>query len=286
MLGNAIAALIPVILTILTSSVAYSDGESGLDALSGTVVLLRQDSQELFEEKGQQYEVWLKDPRSGNYHPKINSTVGSAFFVSDEHNHLFLITAAHVASSLRGDSKAILRADLEKPVEIQLATLAGSIPNWHFHKTADVAVLLLSPPKEIRPLLTEHFIPLEMLQPKQSAPSREIPLIVLGFPLGLGVEGSFSPISKQTLAASGLIELPTPKLSTYFLLQDPSVGGFSGAPVFDMRGAILSGRTITMRGGGPRVVGLVSSTISDRTGGKFGAVVPSFVILDAVKSLH
>src|SRR5206468_6794441 len=105
---------------------------------------------------------------------------------------------------------------------------------------------------------------------ERKAPDRDAPLTVLGFPLGLGVEREFSPISRDTKAASGLLTLPrfdTQIPATFFVMQDPSIGGDSGAPVIDTggprragQGLVLSAPTI--------VVGLVHGTLPDQTGGK------------------
>ena len=115
----------------------------------------------------------------------------------------------------------------------------SAVLTWVTHPHADVAVIQIDPtPQFFKDHLVGHFMPSSWLDGTKEAPLRAITLTVLGFPLRLGVAKYFSPISRETKAASGLLELPrfdTKVMSTFFITQDPSVGGFSGAPVFDTR---------------------------------------------------
>lgn len=83
--------------------------------------------------------------------------------------------------------------------------------------------------------MTGHALRREQLSPGTDAPSRERPLTTFGFPLDLGVREHFSPITRDSLPASGLVTLQRSDShlsATFYLLQDPSITGFSGAPVF------------------------------------------------------
>lgn len=115
-------------------------------------------------------------------------------------------------------------------------------------------------------------------------PERHIQLTVLGFPKGLGAEGRFSPLSLQTLPASGILTLPgfdNGKKATFFILQNPAMGGYSGAPVIDV--SLYQFGAVSTTGGGTRLFGLVHGTLSDDTGGKLAAVVPSAFIIEAIQ---
>ena len=120
-----------------------------------------------------------------------------------------------------------------------------------------------------------------------SAPARELPLTVIGFPLRLGTKGAFSPISRETKAASGLLQIsmsPGSPPATVFVTQDPSVGGFSGAPIIDTgKSYPTESGGIQFRQGVFKVYGMSIGTISDDTGGKLGVVVPSHFILEAMR---
>ncbi|HSR12816.1 MAG TPA: hypothetical protein VLS90_15340, partial [Thermodesulfobacteriota bacterium] len=72
------------------------------------------------------------------------------------------------------------------------------------------------------------------------------------------------------------------KPSTFFILDKPSVGGFSGAPVFVLPGPYFSeDKVVTGKEIG--CVGLVHGTLFDSTGGKFAAVVPSAFIAETIR---
>jgi hypothetical protein len=99
----------------------------------------------------------------------------------------------------------------------------------------------------------------------------------MGFPLGLESSTYFSPWSRQTHAASGLLEEPG-KNCVFFVLEDPSVGGYSGAPCFDT--GIIKLGIATITSSDTKCYGMVRATLSDNTGGKLAVVVPSFYIVE------
>ena len=62
-------------------------------------------------------------------------------------------------------------------------------------------------------------------------------MATIGFPLELGVKDKFSPIFKIAHPVSGLFRQPrfdNNIEASFFILDDPSVAGFSGAPVFEL----------------------------------------------------
>ena len=70
-------------------------------------------------------------------------------------------------------------------------------------------------------------------------------------------------------------------MSTFFILEDPSVEGFSGAPVYALSGTYLGGANLNA---GPfACVGLVHGAFKDKTGGKFAAITPAWLIIDAIE---
>ena len=109
-------------------------------------------------------------------------------------------------------------------------------------------------------------------------------LTVIGFPLALGLNGKFSPIFKSSKAASGLLKLrrfDNKIETTFFILDDPSTAGFSGAPVYAQSEVRYGGVGF---GVGPfACLGLVHGTIRDNTGGKFAAIVPSYFITQTIE---
>ncbi len=134
--------------------------------------------------------------------------------------------------------------------------------------------------------MASRFTPIKLLRGEESAPPRFLTLTVLGFPLALGVSGKFSPISRETKAASDLLTTnrgDTKKPALFFVTQDPSIGGFSGAPVFDTGLPYSTEGNMVLRSKTLQVVGIVHGTLSDDTGGKLGAVTPAYLLLELLQ---
>ena len=215
------------------------------------------------------------------------SKFGSGFLVS-QNNNLYLITAAHVASFLSLNSPIIIAKADGSPAEFSLKDLTPGTGKliWVLHDHADVAVLHITSKNEfVQNHLVGPFIPKKWIDTEQKAPGRQKTITILGFPFRLGTKRFFSPISRDTQTGSGLLELPRADKkikSIFFITQDPSVGGFSGGPVFDRRLPYAESGRMTIVSGNPKLVGLVHGTISDNTGGKFGAIVPGYLVLETI----
>lgn len=218
---------------------------------------------------------------------------GTGFLVTVDDNNLFLVTAEHVAKDIKSDFHVIVRGDNDTPIDMPSEELTGTKNvTWIAHGVEDVAVLRLHPGKDIFAKLTGHFMQTLLISSDSKSPGRERTLVVLGFPLTLGAAGHFSPISRESKPSSGLITLPrfdTKKLAIFFLLSDPSIAGFSGAPVLLTAApyTLPSGAMVFPETGGPtrpstHCVGIVHGTISDETGGKMAAITPSMYILETI----
>jgi hypothetical protein len=255
-----------------------------LDKLSGTVVFLYKTQQR----------AAMKDGK-----PVLEAQVqyGTGFFATPDGTSMMLVTAEHVASAMGSDFRATLLGDNDTPFDVSSEELTGTkIVAWISHGKEDVSVTLIHPAPNVLSKATGPFFPRTLLSSDNTAPSRERTLTTLGFPLTLGIQEHFSPISRDSLPASGLITVPrfdTHAPATFFFLQDPSIAGFSGAPVFLFpKPFATSGGAIAFpeTGTGPgslRCVGIVHGTISDETGGKMSAVTPSKYILETMdKALH
>lgn len=214
--------------------------------------------------------------------------IGSGFLVNFN-NKLFLTTAAHVAGLMSAKSSITLGIENDAAMTIALSDLTGGDPKWVLHPVADVGVLLLHPAAKIESILTGRALPSSIFITKLEAPARDRPLTIVGFPLGLGVlytgpGAKISSIQKESKAASGLLTLPrsdTKKPTEFFVLDSPSVGGFSGAPVFVLPAAFSKGSGIAFSST-TLFVGLVHGTLSDSTGGKFAVVVPSAFVTQTI----
>jgi hypothetical protein len=220
--------------------------------------------------------------------------IGSGFLVAIN-ERLLLVTAAHVAALMSGKASITMGVDNDAARTIGVAALIGGPgdPKWIVHPVADVASLPLSPGADLRALLAGRALPPSVFISKLEAPPRDRPLTVIGFPLGLGVVftgpgGKISPITRESKAASGLLTLPradTKKPTEFFVLDSPSVGGFSGAPVFILPSAFSQGAGIVFSAA-TLFVGLVHGTASDDTGGKFALVVPSAFVTQTLERAY
>lgn len=212
---------------------------------------------------------------------KIKTNYGTGFFVKNE-NKLFLVTAEHIAKGLLKNYSLKTADDKGEVLQIPLTSKL----NWIFSLDNDVAVTLITDYRLINKF-SDDAIELSFLPNKLDCPDPEVQLMIIGFPLQFGASGKFSPIRRETNAASSLLDLEradTKKTATFFVTQDPSVQGYSGAPVFVID-TYLVGNTI-MKGVDANIcVGLVHGTSFDSTGGKMGLIVPGKYIYDLVKYL-
>ena len=210
--------------------------------------------------------------------------IGSGFLVRTD-DKTFLITASHVSEKLGVKWLIVMPGADGKAITAHAINL-----NWKESPGADVAVTLLDiKDSERKKSILNRSLPLHHLSARPLPPSRDIPLTVMGYPLRFGSSGYVSPLSVETKAASGFITLPrfdNGQLANFILLQDPSIGGLSGGPVFDTGMSYFEGgRKIAAREG-VSVVGIIHGVISDKTGGKFAVVIPSTEILGVIEDIQ
>jgi len=255
------------------------------DLSVAVVYLHRTGIARVLDEDGTMKEVWLKGPKDVAPQPRLVTNSGTGFFVNNA-DTMYLVTAAHVAKEMDISSKATIAGKDDVPETLSLGELCGQpVLTWVTHPVADVAVLVLKPSKAtLEKYLARRFLPAGIMESASVAPPREIQLTVIGFPKGLGVSGRFSPLTLQTLSASGILTMKrfdTKTDSEFFIVQDPSTGGYSGAPLFDVSRYMMGALVTT--GNGTRLYGLVHGTIADDTGGKLGAMVPSRYIIETLE---
>jgi hypothetical protein len=213
------------------------------------------------------------------------SKVGTGFFVTFQKQ--YLVTAAHVAKFITSRSILTMRNPGDTPLTVSFNSLYPGVVElpWHFHPEADVAILelpLSSLDSKTRQFFDRRFFFVDMLNADETAPQRERPLVVMGFPLALGTTGRFSPLTIEAKAASGLLRMKrfdTNTEATFFVLDKPSIGGYSGAPVFLMPWPYADSASLKFMDRAspdaqPKCVGIVHGTLSDNTGGKLAAIVP------------
>lgn len=255
-----------------------------LNELFQTVAFLHGKGIKHHQINGVDHEIWIKKENEDKPHPYKQPFSGTGFFVRKE-SRIYLVTAAHVAKNLKYDVKATVHGPEDKPLTYDISDLSGQEKDqpWVYHAEADVAILLIKPSKRIQAVIKVLEPNLFVADDKSFNKFRNRLLTVIGFPLNLGLSGKFSPITKSSKSASGLFRYPrydNKVETTFFILDDPSVAGFSGAPVYALSEVSYGGVAF---GTGPfACLGLVHGTLSDKTGGKFAAIVPSYFILDII----
>ncbi len=219
--------------------------------------------------------------RTPNGHGRAE--VGTGIFILKEENSPYILTASHVARGCSQNTEVVISDQNGDSHSIPITKLNANLSAWVHHPAADVSVLPLNPDQSIVGILQGRFFPFDQLNTTDSTPSRDAYLTAVGFPNGLGASGKFSPFTFRSHASSALITLLRADTNTpanFFTLENPSVGGYSGGPVFDL-GYIIVGSMTTYTG--PTIChGIMHGTISDNTGGKIAAVTPSSYVKDIV----
>lgn len=257
-----------------------------IDTFSGAVVLLHKMKPQPVIKNGKPV---VKNGKAV-MEPKPEGATG--FFVTPDNEMMILVTAEHVATEMKSDFRATIRDENDTPFDMSSEDLTGTkAVIWVSHSKEDVAVTILHPAKAALSKLTGRFIPRKFIFSDDKPPGRERTLTTLGFPLMLGATEHFSPISRESKAVSGLITLAradTHTPATFFLLDNPSIAGFSGAPVllfptpYAIPGGMMAPEVGGPNGAIAQCVGIVHGTINDDTGGKMAAITPSIYILETI----
>jgi hypothetical protein len=208
-------------------------------------------------------------------------SVGSGIFVAKD-SALYLVTATHVAVTCNASTSIVISDASGNATSLNLTAFNGSL-SWSNHPVADISVLQVQMSAAIAPHLNNRFFPFDHFHTDHTPVSRDDELTSVGFPNGLGAHGMFSPLTYRSYASSSFITLnraDTNTPSEFFLLENPSVGGYSGCPVFDLGYMIVGSMTTTKDK--TRCYGIMHGTISDNTGGKLAAVTPAFYLAQLI----
>jgi hypothetical protein len=237
---------------------------------------------------GVECEIWLKKSNEAQPIPYRKIISGTGFFVR-KGTQIYLITAEHVARSLRYDVKVTVHGPEDNPITYDIKDLTGSgkEPSWFFHSEADVALLPLNPSEKFKGIIKVLEPKMFLINENEYGQYKNRVLTTIGFPLSLGLSGKFSPFTKSSKAASNLLthrrddkDIET----TFLILDDPSVQGFSGAPVYALSEVSLGG--VAFGTGQFACIGLVHGTLFDNTGGKFAAIVPGYFIIQTIEKFE
>lgn len=290
--------IIPVIILFLSFSriaSAQNNNDDELREYFNSIVLLYEPSAPIFQKiNGKTYELTLKEPWTKKQVDIPTKTLGSGFIVVRGLD-FYLITAEHVAKSLNGQSQIKFRGQSgEKKVFllseiVDNQTKTSELP-WIRHQAADIAILHLgNDSKKIENYGFRAIDYVELVETLAS-PNRFKDLTIFGFPLGLGeTSTTISPITKTVRSASDVVYIKRFDNSIenpFILLDDASIGGFSGGPVIEFNRVPsntpkIAGKEVRLMS---RVIGLVHG---NRSGGDgldgFAAIVPSAQIIEVLE---
>ncbi|MDO6603177.1 hypothetical protein [Arenibacter palladensis] len=268
----------------------YSNNDDELRDYFSTILYLSDEAIETVQINGEQYEVLYRKPWTEKVLEKKVPALGTGFFLIRGID-VYLITAEHVARFLKSTSKIkYLGTDGQKK-EITIQDLTPTKHhlkklNWVRHPTADVAILHLGIyDNVVKDIAMFNY---EYLEESIKAPNRFNDLTIMGYPLGLGVTPlSISPITRNTRSASDIVyfnRFDNGVINPFILTDDPSIGGFSGGPVLEIRKIDkqmnIQGEKV---GIAPTVIGLVHGNLASNTPGNFAAIVPSFQIVETLE---
>lgn len=110
----------------------------------------------------------------------------------------YIVTAGHIAKVMDAKSYIIIKGHNGLPIQVNIVDLISEpAPKWQLHSKADIAILKLNPKKEIldKKYLDGRFLPSFNFYDTLKAVSRATQLTIVGFPLGLGADGFFSPLT-------------------------------------------------------------------------------------------
>lgn len=204
--------------------------------------------------------------------------VGTGMFIHKSNDEIFLVTASHVAKEINSGTIVVFGDKDSNCIQVPLVKFNSTL-NWKHHEVADLACLKVALNRENITYLEGHFLPMDHLNLTSTCVSRDCELTAIGFPNGLGVHGKFSPLTFRSYASSSFMTLQradTKTPSDFFCLENPSIGGYSGGPVFDLGYMVVGAMTNTKE----RTIchGFMHGTMSDNTGGKIALVTPAYYL--------
>lgn len=278
-----------LLLVIVISLDGTTYGQS-IDELSKTVVFLQKESQAYEMKSGEKVELWYKHPSTNKLEPKIFKKSGTGFII--KHNGRdYIVTAKHVAKFLDNNSEILLNVSKDSSINISFDSIRKSPRlkdvKWFFHPLADIALHPLVYPTA---KLEQLYISTSDIIKDDKKINLLTDVIILGFPLGLGVHKSISPIATKTQIASNITTIDLPNIDPnlrFYLLDQALAQGYSGSPIFcseDIPSGVSGGNRPLSDGEKIILIGILSAGLSDATGGKISEVVPISYLWDILNS--
>lgn len=219
--------------------------------------------------------VYLSQPIGNN-----QSRGGSGTIIAHA-GKFYILTASHVAEFMESTGIIVFKEQGDIPFEIKLGSLKKNLTDtWVHHPIADLAILEISATKaDILQRLTNWSIKSNCIVQTKEIPPYDIDIDFIGYPVVHAIPGHFSPIIQTTTKASGLITAKWKskngdKYCDFFALGKPGMQGGSGGGVF------VGVDKMTRLGDKTLLVGIISLTFSDTTGGKLCGVIPIYYLWD------
>lgn len=203
--------------------------------------------------------------------------IGTGIFIG-KGEKFYILTASHVIKNFNMNSYLILSGPNSYSTKVSFNMLSTN-PRWEIHPIADLAYFEIILTQENSPIMQKRFFPYDHIDLNNSVPSRDLELTSIGFPLGLGIGNKYSPLTFRTFPSSGEITLnrsDNNKPCNFFITENPSIGGYSGGPIFDLGYSISIG--MVQQKEKTVLYGIMHGTISDATGGKLGAITPTYYL--------
>lgn len=279
-------------------------GTIDLKKVNNSVVFLREVRNKTINQNGYNYQIGLKDPESGEFFPYKTEYTGTGFSIFAP-PFAYVITVKHLAETLT-DSSLIKFSGARLDTLFKLRDVFYRIGNkrWYFSDSSDIAVGIRKLNFSIendtiseindRDTTNNLFSSINInshthtfinqLDLDLTAPFRDMDLLSIGYPSGIGnYKKPQTTISKFFRSTSEMLDVETN--NPYFLIDDPSIDGFSGSPVFSCPFVFEfdgKARTLGNKIKLESLVGMVNGTYNDTNGGKFTSVIPSKLIMDVL----
>lgn len=203
-----------------------------------------------------------------------NVHLGTGFFVSKGKKY-YLVTASHVARDTTRKSYIVLSDNQNNPTPYPLISMNINL-KWLHHSIADLSVLEID--ASTNNWISTRAFPFDYCDIDNKKLDRDVLLTVVGFPANLGINGKFSPITFRSYPASDIVSVnrfDTHTPQDFFFLENPSIGGYSGGPVFDL--ATIKNGIMTMNTGKPSILGIVHGVL-----GSMATITPIFYLSDII----
>lgn len=205
---------------------------------------------------------------------------GTGFLVKAENEAIYLVTATHVARDTTTQTDIWLKnPETGLPLSFKL-NLFNPMVMWLYHPIADMAILEVKCGRTIKcpPFtfdLSPYLLGISFFEGDfNCVPERETSLTMYGMP-DVYSDLEFAPFTCDSNPASNLWVAHfdvTGSMFKCFMLDKPSIQGFSGGPVVSFEDS-----------DNPRCFGIVHGTRQDNTGGKLAIVVHSAYLYELLE---